>query len=77
MPEMNGFATIEALKGNEKTRTTPIIIVSAQELTQEEQQLLTGQVEALLHKGIFTENELLEDVSRALETIGRIEKVVF
>jgi hypothetical protein len=33
-------------------------------------------VEALLHKGIFTENELLEDVSRALEKIGREEKLI-
>jgi signal transduction histidine kinase/CheY-like chemotaxis protein len=76
MPEMDGFATIEALKANETTRSIPIIIVSAQDLTPDEQQRLTGQVEALLHKGIFTENELLEDVSRALEKIGREEKLI-
>ncbi len=75
MPEMNGFATIEALKNNEKTRAIPIIIVSAQELTPEERKILTGQVEALLHKGIFTENELLEDVSQALEKVSSEEKV--
>ncbi len=71
MPEMNGFAMVEALKENEKTRAIPIIIVSAQELTQEEHERLTGQVEVLLHKGIFTENELLEDVSQALNRIRR------
>ena len=75
MPEMNGFAMVEVLKENEKTRTIPIIIVSAQELTPEEHKRLTGQVEVLLHKGIFTENELLEDVSQALERIRRDDKV--
>ncbi len=76
MPEMNGFAMVEALKENEKTRSIPIIIVSAQELTPEEHKRLTGQVEVLLHKGIFTENELLQDVSQALEQIRREEKII-
>jgi signal transduction histidine kinase/response regulator RpfG family c-di-GMP phosphodiesterase len=76
MPEMDGFATIEALKSSERTRQIPIIIVSAQDLTRDEQRRLTGQVEALLHKGLFTENELLEDVSRALEKVGREEKII-
>lgn len=71
MPEMNGFAVVEALKENEELRSIPIIIVSAQDLTPEEHQRLTGQVEVLLHKGIFTENELLEDVSKALERIPK------
>jgi CheY-like chemotaxis protein len=71
MPEMNGFAMVEALKENEKMRKIPIIIVSAQELTPEEHKRLTGQVEVMLRKGIFTENELLEDVSQALERISK------
>lgn len=69
MPEMDGFTVVEALKHNEKTRGIPIIIVSAKELTPTEHVTLTGQVEVLLRKGIFTENELLEDVSQALKRI--------
>lgn len=76
MPEMNGFAMVEALKENEATRHIPIIIVSAQELTPEEYERLTGQVEVMLRKGIFTENELLEDVSLALDRIRQEEKIV-
>ena len=60
----------------EKTRSIPIIIVSAQELSHEEQERLTGQVEVLLRKGIFTENELLEDVSQALDRIQRDQKAL-
>lgn len=69
MPEMDGFTVVESLKHNEKTRGIPIIIVSAKELTPAEHMALTGQVEVLLRKGIFTENELLEDVSQALKRI--------
>jgi GAF domain-containing protein/CheY-like chemotaxis protein len=69
MPEMDGFEMIEVLKANEKMRAIPIIIVSAEELTSDQHERLTGQVEVLLHKGIFTENELLEDVSQALERL--------
>ena len=75
MPEMDGFAMIERLKSKESTRSIPIIIVSAQELNHEEQERLTGQVEVLLRKGIFTENELLEDISQALDRIHREETV--
>lgn len=69
MPEMDGFSVVEALKHNDKTRSIPIIVVSAKELNLAEQNLLTGQVEVLLRKGIFTENELLKDVSQALNRI--------
>lgn len=74
MPEMDGFTMIEELKANEETRSIPIIIVSGEELTLEQHEQLTGQVEALLHKAIFTENELLEDVSQALARLRQEEK---
>ncbi len=73
MPEMNGFEVVEALKQNEQTRSIPIIIASAQELSPAEHEFLNNQVEVLLRKGIFTENELLEDVSRALKGITGIK----
>jgi CheY-like chemotaxis protein len=66
MPEVDGFAVLEALKGEPDTRDIPVIVVTAQELTDEERQQLMGQVEVLLHKGLFTEHELLEDLGRVL-----------
>ncbi len=76
MPEMDGFAMIEALKQDERTRHIPIIIASAQELTPDEHKRLTGQVEVLLRKGLFSEKELLEDVGRALEHINQEERAL-
>jgi signal transduction histidine kinase/CheY-like chemotaxis protein len=69
MPEMDGFAVVEALKIDEDTRDIPIVIVSAKQPTQAEHESLTGQVEVLLHKGIFTESELVQVVSQALEKL--------
>jgi CheY-like chemotaxis protein/two-component sensor histidine kinase len=66
MPEMDGFTVVEQLKNNETTRSIPIIIVSAKDLTSQETNFLNGQVEALLHKNLFTEKELLADVQQAL-----------
>ena len=69
MPEVDGFAVLEALKGEPDTRDNPVIGVTAQELKDEERQRLMGQVEVLLHKGLFTEHELLEDLGRALSRV--------
>ena len=69
MPEMDGFAVVDALKKDENTQNLPIIIVSAKEPTPAEHESLTGQVEVLLHKGIFTEHELLEVLNQTLARI--------
>lgn len=74
MPEMDGFTMIEELKANENTRSIPIIIVSGEQVTPEQRDKLTDQVEVLLEKSIFTENELLEDVSQALARLRQEEK---
>lgn len=66
MPEIDGFSVVEALKNSGITRSIPIVIVSAKDLTAQEEEFLTGHVELFLRKGIFTETELLEDVQRAL-----------
>ena len=76
MPEMDGFTVVEKLKNNEKTRSIPIIIVSAKELTSNERQFLTGQVEVLLQKGLFSETELLQDVGQALNHIYKEKELM-
>ncbi len=75
MPEMDGFAVVDILKNDEEMRTIPIIVVSAIEPAPAEQQRLTGQIEVLLRKGIFTESELLEDVNKALERFHEPETI--
>lgn len=70
MPEMDGFAVVESLKANVKTRSIPIIVVTAKDTTPEEQRVLEAQVEATLQKGIFSEDELVAEVSKVLDRIS-------
>lgn len=70
MPEVDGFAVLEALKRDQETRNIPVVVITAKELTEEEQQQLSGRVEVLLRKGLFTQEELLEDLAKALSRIA-------
>lgn len=66
MPEMDGFAVLDALKVDPNTQNIPVIVVTAKELGPEERAKLTAQVDSLLQKGSFMDDELLADVLGAL-----------
>ena len=67
MPELDGFTLLEIVKSEEGLRDVPVIVVTAKELTPDEWHRLDGQVESLLQKGSFMEEDLLEDILEALE----------
>jgi CheY-like chemotaxis protein len=67
MPGVDGFTVLEALKADPATRPIPIIVVTAKELSDQDRQRLNGYTEALLSKGLFSEQELLADVMVALK----------
>ena len=69
MPEVDGFAVLESIKADKITRSIPIVVVTAKELTKEERAILNKGVESLLHKGLFEQQELLADVAAALKRI--------
>ncbi len=71
MPEVGGFAVLESVKSNEATRSIPVIVVTAKELTEEDRRRLNNRVETLVHKGVLKQEELLEDVAAALGKLGR------
>lgn len=62
MPEMDGFAVLDALRAKPETTEIPVIVASAKELTAEEKSRLTGQIQALMQKGDFLNDEFLEEV---------------
>jgi threonine synthase len=66
MPEMDGFAVLDALRADEATRDIPVIVVTAKALKPEERDKLRGQIEMLLQKGSFLNDELLANVIDAL-----------
>lgn len=62
MPEMDGFAVLDALKSEPQTASIPVIVSTAKELTTEEKNKLKGQIQALMQKGDFLSDEFLEEV---------------
>ena len=62
MPEMDGFAVLDALKAKPETASIPVIVATAKELTPEEKEKLKGSIQALMQKGDFLSDEFLEEV---------------
>ncbi|MEB3829177.1 response regulator [Phormidium sp. CCY1219] len=50
MPEMDGFAFVAALKNHPQWRAIPIVVMTAKDITVEDELRLRGCVEAILHK---------------------------
>jgi signal transduction histidine kinase/DNA-binding response OmpR family regulator len=62
MPVMNGFDFLRELRKNKSWRRIPVVIMTAKDLTFEEQAELKGNVELVLQKGLYTRERLLEEV---------------
>jgi threonine synthase len=62
MPEMDGYAVLEALKANPDTADIPVIVSTAKELTEEEKSRLKGQIQSLKQKGDFMSDDFLDEV---------------
>jgi threonine synthase len=67
MPEMDGFAVLDKLKGNRKTAHIPVIVATAKELTADEKSKLGTQIETLMQKGDFLNDEFLEEVKALIK----------
>jgi threonine synthase len=65
MPEVDGFAVLDDLRSKPETANIPVIVATAKELTVEEKSRLQGQIQSLMMKGDFLNDEFLEEV-RAL-----------
>jgi len=62
MPEMDGFQVIEEIQKHEKWRQIPIIVITAKELTRDEQTLLAKYSKTLLLKKSYTTKNLISAV---------------
>lgn len=62
MPEMDGFEFVKELRREESQRSIPIIVLTAKDLTAEDQDRLRGEVQSVRQKGVFTREELLDEV---------------
>jgi len=67
MPNLDGFGLLDELKADETLKHIPVIVITAKTLTAQERRRLSGRVRALLKKGTFMEDDLLEDILDVLK----------
>ena len=66
MPEMDGFAVLDALHANKKTRNIPVIILTARLLSDADIERCNLGVASILSKGVFSSEETLKHMESAL-----------
>ncbi len=71
MPEMDGFEFTEELRRSEAWREIPIVVVSARDISQEDQRRLNRQVAKILRKGSSSCEELLLEVGQRVAACVR------
>ena len=74
MPEMDGFAVLDALRQRESTRDIPVIVLTARVLSDADLERCNQSVTTILSKGLFSAAETLDHIESALarqRTLGR------
>ncbi len=66
MPGTDGFAVLEELKADERTREIPVVIISAKNLTPDEWAYLRRYADSIWQKGSFSARELVSHVTQML-----------
>lgn len=67
LAEMDGFHVLDALQRDARLRDIPVLVLSAKELTADEQAVLNSYGAALIRKGTLERKELLYIVHNLLE----------
>jgi CheY-like chemotaxis protein len=60
MPDVNGFAVVEALRADPATRHVPIMILTARHLTAADKRQLNGHVSTILSRGSTAAADLID-----------------
>ena len=68
MPHLDGFGVIERLRVNPETRDLPIIVVTAMDLTPEENVRLRESVTVVLKKQGFQAEKIIDEIHRVLRS---------
>lgn len=66
MPDVTGFDVVEALRSNASTRETPIMVLTAANLTAADRQLLSGRVSEVLKRGSVGASDIVGLLKRVV-----------
>ncbi len=72
MPELDGMGVIAAMQESDRLRGIPVIVLTAQVLTQKDMAQLNRGVAAVLQKGLFTAQETITHIERTLARDKRL-----
>ena len=75
MPEMDGFQLVAAMKRNPAWRRTPVIVITARDLSAEDRARLDSGIQTVLMKEQFSPAELIERVRQMAADARRVRKV--
>jgi CheY-like chemotaxis protein len=67
MPELDGFTLLETMRSDPALKEIPVIIFTAGDLTEDQQKRLAEFSQAMIHKSVFKEEELLTSIERVLQ----------
>ncbi|HLF40213.1 MAG TPA: response regulator, partial [Acidimicrobiia bacterium] len=70
MPVMDGFEFVARLHERQEWRSIPVVVVTAKDVTADDQARLTGHVQEVLRKGAYTRTRLLSEVRDRVAATG-------
>ncbi|MFQ3629795.1 MAG: response regulator [Cyanobacteriota bacterium] len=71
MPELDGFGFVAELQRHDEWRSLPVIIITAKDITAEDQFRLRGYVEQILQKGAYSQEDLLVRIRQLVAACER------
>ncbi|RKZ52981.1 MAG: hybrid sensor histidine kinase/response regulator [Candidatus Parabeggiatoa sp. nov. 2] len=74
MPVMDGFEFLTHLQDNEKWRSTPVIVLTAKNLTAQEQAHLNQQVETIFQKDADNQDKLISSIHKQISEAQAAQK---
>jgi threonine synthase len=72
MPDMDGYAVLDELEADNMLENLPVIVITAKELTSEDRSKLQGQIQMLLQKGSFMDDNLVDEINALLGQTQRL-----
>jgi CheY-like chemotaxis protein len=70
MPEVTGFDVVQALRSDSRTEDTPIMILTARHLTEDDKRQLNGHVSTILSRGSVGGSDLVGLLQQVVENTG-------
>lgn len=71
MPRMDGFQFLAEMRRMDSIKDVPVIVITAMDLSTEDRQRLNGQVQQILQKGAYQQDQLLSEVRGLVKSLTK------